>query len=140
MNIPELSTSEWIEVLEPFQQNLVRELLINHSEEEAMQLWVEVSGPEYTASFGGNGKRDYLKAFKKEFDQLILGEEKYQDIIKEFNEHATVSKFFVVSFIATALSESLGVAAGVVAPLIVLLLGTIGRIGINAYRSTITKN
>lgn len=138
MNIPELKTEEWIEVLDPFQQALIRDLLNNNSEEEAMQLWLTVSGPEHTASFGGNGKNDYLKSFKQEFDKLILGDEKYQDIIKEFNEHITVSKFFIVGFISTALADSLGVAAGVVAPLIVLSLGTIGRIGLNAYRNNIT--
>ena len=137
MNIPEFSTEEWIEVLEPFQQDLVRNLLATHTEEEVMELWIKVSGPEHTASFGGTGKNDYLKAFKNEFEKLILGDEKYQDAIKEFNEHATVTKFFVVGFIATALSESMGVASGVVAPLIVLALGTIGKIGLNAYRSTI---
>lgn len=138
MNIPELKTEEWIEVLDPFQQALIRDLLNNNSEEEAMQLWLTVSGPEHTASFGGNGKNDYLKSFKQEFDKLILGDEKYQDIIKEFNEHITISKFFIVGFISTALADSLGVAAGVVAPLIVLSLGTIGRIGLNAYRNNIT--
>ena len=137
MNIPEFSTEEWIEVLEPFQQELVRNLLATHTEEEAMELWIKVSGPEHTASFGGTGKSDYLKAFKNEFDKLILGDAKYQDVIKEFNGYATVTKFFVVGFIATALSESMGVASGVVAPLIVLALGTIGKIGLNAYRSTI---
>ena len=137
MNIPEFSTEEWIEVLEPFQQELVRNLLATHTEEEAMELWIKVSGPEQTASFGGTGKSDYLKAYKKEFDKLILGDAKYQDVIKEFNGYATVTKFFVVGFIATALSESMGVASGVVAPLIVLALGTIGKIGLNAYRSTI---
>ena len=30
-------------------------------------------------------------------------------------------------------------AAGVIAPLIVLALGTIGRIGLNAYRNSISK-
>ena len=139
MNIPELRTEEWIEVLEPFQQELVRNLLLEHTEEEAMQLWINVSGPEHTASFGGSGKNDYLKAFKNEFDKLILGDKKYQDAVKEFNEYAAVTKFFVVGFITHALSESMGVASGVVAPLIVLALGTIGRIGLNAYRSTLKK-
>ena len=36
MNIPELRTEEWIEVLEPFQQEIIKELLLNNSEETAM--------------------------------------------------------------------------------------------------------
>ena len=31
MNIPELRTEEWIEVLEPFQQEIIKELLLNNS-------------------------------------------------------------------------------------------------------------
>lgn len=139
MIIPELKTEEWIEVLEPFQQELLNELLTIYTEEDAMQIWLEVSGPEHTASFGGSEKNNYLKAFKQEFDKLLLGDAKYEDIIKEYNEHLTVSKFFVVSFLSTALSNSLGLAAGVVAPLIVLILGTIGKIGLNAYKSNIRQ-
>ena len=50
MNIPELKTEEWIEVLEPFQQEIIKELLLNNSEETAMELWLTVSGPEHTSS------------------------------------------------------------------------------------------
>ena len=139
MKIPELSTEEWIEVLEPFQKELVRNLLLEHTEEEAMQIWIEVSGPEHTTSFGGDDKNNYLKSFKCEFNKLILGDEKYQETIKEFNEHAAVTKFFVVAFLAHVLSGSIGVASGVVAPLIVLALGTIGKIGLNAYRASIKQ-
>ena len=45
MNIPEFKTEELIDVLEPFQQELVKSLLLNHSEEEAMQIWINVTGP-----------------------------------------------------------------------------------------------
>lgn len=139
MNIPQYNTEEWIEVLEPYQQQILRDLLKEHTEEEAMQIWMEVSGPEHTTTFGGNDSNTYLKLFKEEFDKLIIGDEKYRKVIEEFNEHATVTKFFVVSFLSSALSSSLGVAAGVVAPLIVLSLGTIGKIGLNAYRKSIQR-
>lgn len=139
MNIPEFNTEELLEVLEPYQQELVRSLLVNYSEEEAMQIWVKVSGPEHTATFGGNGKNDYLQHFKEEFNKLVLGDEKYKDTIKEFNECKTITKFFVVSFISSVLAKSLGVAAGVIAPLIVLSLGTITKVGLNAYRSSVIK-
>lgn len=137
MNIPELNIEEWLEVLEPFQQELIRNLLVEHSEEEAVEIWAEVAGPEYTASFGGEGIKDYLKSFKSEFDKFILGDDKYKDSIKELNEHTTVTKFFIVAFLSSVLADSLGVASGVVAPLIVLMLGSIGKMGLNAYREMI---
>ena len=71
IHIPQLKTAEWIEVLEPYQQELITTLLSENNEEEVMKLWIGVSGPEHTASFGGEGKNDYLKHFKKEFDKFI---------------------------------------------------------------------
>lgn len=137
MDIPQFQTEELIAVLEPFQQNLLKSILAEHTEEEALEIWIQVAGPEHTASFGGNGIKDYLKHFKAEFDLLILGDEKYSSVIKEFNEHKQVTKFFVVSSLSAALAVNLGIAAGVVAPLIVLALGTVGKIGLNAYRDSI---
>ena len=139
MNIPQLKTEEWVEVLEPFQQNLLNSILAEHTEDEALQIWLQVSGPEHTKAFGGNGIKDYLKNFKAEFNKLILGDEKYSDKIREFNEHTQITKFFVVSFLSSVLAESLGIVSGVVAPLVVLVLGTIGKIGLNAYRNLIRK-
>ena len=139
MNIPQYQTEELIEVLEPFQQDLLKSILAEHTEEEALEIWMQVSGPEHTASFGGSGLKDYLKHFKTEFDLLILGDEKYSDVIKEFNEHKQVTKFFVVSSLSATLANSLGIAAGVVAPLIVLALGAIGKLGLNAYRESIRE-
>ena len=135
----EYTTEELVEVLEPFQQVLILDLLSQYSEEEALQIWLTVSGPEHTATFGGSGFKDYFKNFKYEFDNLILGEGKYKDCLKELNEYATISKFFIVAFLSTKLSESMGVAAGVVAPLIVLSLGIVGKIGLNAYRNMIRE-
>lgn len=139
MIIPEYTTEELAEVLEPFQQSLILDLLSQHSEEEALQIWLNVSGPDHTATFGGNGLKDYFKNFKTEFDNLILGEDKYKDALKEFNEHATVSKFFIVAHLSTILAESMGVVAGVVAPMIVLSLGVVTKIGLNAYRNMIIE-
>ena len=65
MNIPELRTEEWIEVLEPFHQEIIKELLLNNSEETDMELSLTVSGPEHTSSYGATGKNHYLKALKK---------------------------------------------------------------------------
>ena len=139
MIIPEYTTEELVEVLEPFQQILIRDLLSQHSEEEALQIWLNVSGPDHTATFGGNGLKDYFKNFKTEFDNLILGEDKYKDALKEFSEHTTITKFFVVAHLSTVLAESMGVVAGVVAPMIVLSLGAVAKIGLNAYRNMIIE-
>lgn len=139
MGLPELNTKEWVETLEPFQQTLILELLSQHSEEDALQIWLNVAGPEHTATFGGKGFKDYFKSFQIEFEDFILGEDKYKDSLKEIEKHINVSKFFIVSYLSTILSDSLGVATGVVAPLIVLALGIVGKMGLNAYKNMIKE-
>ncbi len=74
-----------------------------------------------------------------EFDKFILEDEKYKDDIKELKTHVEITKFFVVAFLSNVLSKNLGVAASVIAPLIVLSLGLIGKIGLNAYKESIKK-
>ena len=139
MVLPELKTQDWIEVLEPFQQTLILDLLSQHSEEEALEIWLTVAGPDHTAAFGGQGFKDYFRNFKTEFDNLILGEGKYHDSLKELGEYATLSKFFIVAHLSRILAESLNVASDVVAPLIVLSLGIVGKIGLNAYKNMIIE-
>lgn len=137
MNIPELKTDEWIEVLDVYQQELLNELLKEHNEEEVLEIWIEASTPKGMTPFGGVENKKYLKSFKREINKLLLGDEKYVGVIKEFNEHASVTKFFVVSFLSNALAESMGVVAAVIAPLVVLVLGTIGKVGLDAYKDMI---
>lgn len=138
-DLEKITKDEWIDTLDIFQQDLVRTLLEKNNEEEAIDMWVRVTGSESTSMFGGVGKNDYLKNFKNEFDKFILEEEKYKDEIKELKNHGNVTKVFIVSFLSNALSKHLGVAASVVSPLIVLALCLIGRIGLNAYRESIKK-
>ena len=40
MNIPQLKTEEWVEVLEPFQQSLLNSILAEHTEDEALQIYL----------------------------------------------------------------------------------------------------
>ena len=138
MNIPELKIHEWIEVLDVYQQELLKELLKEHQEEEVLEIWLSASTPNAMTPFGGGENKNYLNAFKTEINKLLLGDEKYAGVIQEFNEHATVTKFFVVSFLSNVLAESMGVVAAVIAPLVVLVLGTIGKMGLNAYKEMVS--
>lgn len=140
MDLLELSTNEWLETLKPFQQELIETLIKNHSEEEIIEIWINITGPDYTASFGGTEKKDFLRNFRDEFNKLILEDEKYKDDIKELKSYSNVTKYFIVAFLSRILSKSLGVASDVVSPLIVLSLCIIGKMGLNAYKQSIKKD
>ena len=138
-SLPIYDLKEWMSVLDSFQQDLLSQILVNRTEEEAIDIWLAAVGQDNTATFGGNGKEDLLKSFKLEFYKFISKDEEYKDERREFEGYVTVTKFFVVSFLSSTLSERLGVASSVIAPLIVLVLGLIGKMGIKAYHSRLEK-
>ncbi len=60
MEIQELENykiEDLLETLELFQQNLIKDLLKEYSEEEAIDVWIHVTGTEHTATFGGSEKK-----------------------------------------------------------------------------------
>ena len=138
-NLPICDLNEWLIVLDPFQRDLLSQILLNHTEEEALDIWLTTVGPNNTVTFGGNGKEDLLNPFKLELYKFISKDEEYKNEIRELEGYATVTKFFVVSFLSSTLSGRLGVASSVIAPLIVLALGLIGKMGIRAFRSKLEK-
>lgn len=132
-NLPIYDLKEWMSVLDSFQQELLNQILKDHTEEEALDIWLNAVGPDNIASFGGNGKDGLLKSFKLELYKFLSNDDEYKYEIKEFEGYVTVTKFFVVSFLSTTLSGRLGVVSTVVSPLIVLVLGLIGKMGVKAY-------
>ena len=132
-NLPIHDLKEWMSVLEPYQRELLEQILKNHTEEEALDIWLTAVGPDNTASFGGNGKDGLLKSFKLELYKFLSNDDEYKYEIKEFESYVTVTKILTVSFLSNMLSGRLGVASAVVSPLIVLVLGLIGKMGVKAY-------
>lgn len=140
MELDKYKTNDLIDILDNYQKEIILELLQTKNEEEILDIWINVSGTDFTSKFGGNQKDDFLKNFKTEFNKFVLEDEKYNEEIKEFKSYANATKIFIVSFLTDLFSKVIGVSSVVVTPLVVLSLGIIGKIGLNAYKEMIKEN
>lgn len=141
MDIPNLELDEWIEVLKPYQRKIVIELVDKYGLEEAIDRWIVSSGPINTVKFGGNkdsSKHKFTELYKIEINKFLCGHPDYLEYRAEFSKHNEAIKLGIVSTITSIISPKLGVAGTVLAPLIVLSLSLFGKMGMNAYCSTIT--
>lgn len=76
----------------------------------------------------------FWERFKREFHKFICtNDEKYSEVKKELSQHSHKGQLVVVSSIASAIASVLGVAAGVLVPLVALCLLAVLKIGKEAY-------
>lgn len=139
MEIPNYELAEWLSVLKPYQKDIVLQLVSEYGEEKAIEKWLSASGPTSTVKFGGDGNmKPFLDRYKNEINKLICGHPDYDSERAEFGEKNGKLKTAIVSSLSSLIGSKLGVAATVLAPVIVLSLYTAGKMGVNAYCSCVS--
>lgn len=141
-NIEELFQSEptaWLEALEPYQRRLVDELLKtqpNHL--ESAKMWLSASTSQ-TVTFGsgkGEGSGLYLDKVVDEIEKLLCGDPKYKTDRTKIFGAAKPLHAYVVGAIAVAIAPALGSSAVVLAPVVALVLMSMGKCALNAWCET----
>ncbi|MGB6066825.1 MAG: hypothetical protein WBG50_18625 [Desulfomonilaceae bacterium] len=100
--------------------------------ETAAEKWVRATGFAEIVPFGG--KRDaktFWENVKSEFRKFICDEDSYAEEKKTLSGQKPRAAF--VSIVSAAVGAAVGSSATLLAPAIVLLLFTVGKIGRNAY-------
>lgn len=139
MIIPKYDIAEWLEELKPYQRQIITQLIDLYGEEEAIDKWLLANGPSATVKFGGDGiQQSFKDSFKGEVNKFICGHPDYKKERDELGQHGEVTKTALVSAIASAVGSQIGVAATVLVPIVVLMLYTIGKMGINAYCTNVS--
>lgn len=139
MEIPNYELDEWLSILKPYQRDIMTQLVSEYGEEKAIEKWLSASGPTSTVKFGGDGNtKPFLDRYKIEINKLICGHPDYENERGEFNKENGKLKTVIVSSISSLIGSKLGVAATVLAPVIVLTLYTVGKMGVNAYCSCVS--
>lgn len=134
----QLNSEELISCLENYQQDLVRALITasNGDFNKAADNWLSAS-PSNTAQFGGEHKRPSVfreKVFE-EVEKFVCGcdEGRYDSAREELNKQGDMTKEAIISVMSAAIGSVIGVAGAFVAPIIVLILLSIGQIVKNAW-------
>lgn len=136
VNIPEVEDlTDWLESIPKYQREIVSDLLEHNNPEEAASIWLD-SSTENNSPFSSDGtNKKYSEYVFKEIHKLLCGNPAYSE---ERNELNTIiknngSKEAVISCISATIGSQLGLAAAFVAPAVVLLLITVGKVTVNAW-------
>jgi len=134
LDIPNIELDEWLSTLKPYQSKTLKELIASSTPDEAAEKWITATGPQNTISFGGEkDTKPFWNNFKEEFKKFICDGEAYTEERNALLAEGPISNALMVSVISSAIGAQIGFAATLLAPAVVVLLYSIGKIGRNAY-------
>jgi hypothetical protein len=128
---------QWIRELPEYQRAPLEQLLKEgQSFEEIAQNWLSASAANTYRFSAVNpaGKKDaFLDNLRKEIRAFLCGDNKYKKERDGLLGEKGLARTYVVSAMAVAIAPYLNVAATVIAPVVALLLASLGKITINAW-------
>lgn len=133
----QLEPRELIGSLDNYQQEIVLALLkaTNNNYLEAADKWLSAS-PSNTAKFGGDSSHStiYREKVVEEIEKFLCGNEpSYVEEREKLKEQSDKSQKYIIGVLSTAIGSQLGVAGVFIAPVIVLIIISMGKICINAW-------
>lgn len=129
----------WIESLPKYQQARVNALLQSGlSPEDAAKAWLSAN-VENTFPFGADrGKGILLNKIWDEIEKFLCGADEYSEDRAKLQGNSNVVHTYFVGVLSAAIAPALGTSAVFLAPVVALLLATIGRISVRAWCETRT--
>lgn len=130
--------TDWITSLKSYQRTIVQELLSTcESPDEAASKWLTAT-PQNTAPFGTspNSQNVYMEKLKQELVKFLCGDSQYETDRQKLLAEVKPLHSYAVGVISSAISITLGTNAIFLAPVIALLLMTVGRVSLNAFCET----
>lgn len=134
----QLEGNDMISCLDDYQQKLVVALIENANGDykKAADNWLSAS-PSCTYKFGGEHNRSSIFRDKifDELEKFICGcdDGRYDTDRNNLNEQKDLTKDAIISVIAAAIGNYIGVAAAFIAPVLVLIFLSSGKIVVNAW-------
>ncbi len=131
--------SMWIQDLPAFQRDAIEKLLAGGLSYDAVaEAWVSASAENTfrlaASTIGDNGS--FLSNLKYEVRNFLCGDKKYNKERTCLFGEKGLARTLVVSTLAVAIAPHIGVASAVLAPLIALILASMGKITLNAWCAT----
>ena len=137
----QLDSREMISSLENYQQSLILSLIekADGDYSKAADNWLMAS-PANTYKFGGEHKSPSIFKDKifEEMEKFICGcdDGRYDNDREMLSHHKDLSKEAIISVMSAAIGNYIGVAGAYIAPVVVLLFLSIGKIVKNAWCET----
>jgi hypothetical protein len=148
-NILKVEPNKLLNALDNYQEEIIRTFLISSSNNylECADKWLNATTAN-TAKFGGDPNRAkiYREKLMEELEKFLCGDMQYEEDRKKISESKDKTEKYIIGVISTAIAKTIGTAGAFIAPIIVLLLISIGKMALNAWcamrkeiKSTVTK-
>lgn len=128
---------KWVADLPEFQRAAIQELRAGGaSYDDVAQAWITASAENtyrFSASAPAGDKRAFLDSLRTEVRGFLCGDKKYKKERDGLFGEEGLARTYVVSTMAVAIAPHLSVASAVIAPLIALILASVGKIALNAW-------
>jgi hypothetical protein len=135
-----------INCLDGFQIEIINTFLSINGQDylDSADKWLNAS-PSNTAAFGGDTSKTkiYKDKVLDEIEKFLCGDEKYESDRNKIAADSDKTQKYIIGVMSAAIGKTLGVAGTFIAPVIVLLLISCGKITVNAWcemRKTLRTN
>lgn len=135
-NIIQSDQDALLSSIDDFQVEIIKSFLTSTSNDYLLSAdnWLNASTAN-TAKFGGepNKAKIYRDKLLEELEKFLCGDQRYEDDRKKIAESTDKSQKYIIGVMSVAIGKTLGAAGPFIAPVIVLLILSIGKIAINAW-------
>jgi hypothetical protein len=122
--------------IDDFQAEIIKSFLVSTSNDylASADHWLNASTAN-TAKFGGepNKVKIYRDKLLEELEKFLCGDQQYEDDRKKIADSTDKSQKYIIGVMSSAIGKTLGVVGPFIAPVIVLLVLSIGKMAINAW-------
>lgn len=135
-NIIQSDQDALLSSIDDFQVEIIKSFLTSTSNDYLLSAdnWLNASTAN-TAKFGGepNKAKIYRDKLLEELEKFLCGDQRYEDDRKKIAESTDKSQKYIIGVMSVAIGKTLGAAGPFIAPVIVLLILSIGKMAINAW-------
>lgn len=129
--------NSWIESLSTYQKNIINQLYSQTNDYEMVaNTWLTATIPMNVPFGTQKNPSIFFEKVLDEIEAFLTGDEKYKDSRLAILKESGVVQSYVVGGISIALAPVLGTSSSFLAPVIAIVLLTIGKIGLNAWIAT----
>lgn len=135
-NIIQSDQDALLSSIDDFQVEIIKSFLTSTSNDYLLSAdnWLNANTAN-TAKFGGepNKAKIYRDKLLEELEKFLCGDQRYEDDRKKIAESTDKSQKYIIGVMSVAIGKTLGAAGPFIAPVIVLLILSIGKMAINAW-------
>jgi hypothetical protein len=135
-NIIQSDQNTLLSSIDDFQAEIIKTFLASNSNDYLLSAdnWLNASTAN-TAKLGGesNKSKIYREKLLEELEKFLCGDQQYDEDRNKISDSTDKSQKYIIGVMSASIGKALGTAGTFIAPVIVLLILSIGKMAINAW-------